>query len=145
MAVVDIVIGADSPVLRAPTEKISAFDKDLASLVQDLVDTVKKAKGAGLAAPQVGISQAVTVARIGGSFVPLINPKIKWQSDTVETMEEGCLSIPETWLMVPRPSEIIIHFLDPKGKEQERKLQGFDARVAQHEIDHLNGKLIVDY
>lgn len=145
MATLPIVTGEHSEVLRKKTEKIVNFDKELKKLVTDLQETAASASGAGLAAPQVGVSLAVTVARLSGSFVPLINPEVIWQSETAETAEEGCLSLPGVWLMVPRPAEVIVKYSDENGKEQERKLTGWDARVAQHEIDHLNGKLIVDY
>jgi peptide deformylase len=145
MATLPIVTGEHSEVLRKKTEKIVNFDKNLKKLVADLLETAAAASGAGLAAPQVSVSLAVTVARLSGSFVPLVNPEVIWQSETVETAEEGCLSLPGVWLMVPRPDEVIIKYSDENGKEQERKLTGWDARITQHEIDHLNRKLIVDY
>lgn len=145
MAVKEIVIGAESPVLRKETEKVTNFGKELQKLLTDLLETVQSVKGAGLAAPQIGESLCVTVARLGGSFTPLINPEIIWSSDGSVQGEEGCLSLPDVWLYIPRASEVIIRYQDEKGKEQERKLTDWDARVAQHEIDHLHGKLIVDY
>jgi peptide deformylase len=145
MAVQEIVIGADSPVLRTETLKITQFDKELKKLIGDLLDTVEHAKGAGLAAPQIAVTSRVCVARIRDEFVPLVNPEILWQSDIVTQEEEGCLSLPDVWLYIPRPTEIVLRYADEKGKEQERKLEGWDARVVQHELDHLHGKLIVDY
>jgi peptide deformylase len=145
MPVRAIVTGRHSPVLRQKSQQVSAFNKELKKLIVDLLDTVEDAKGAGLAAPQIGVSQSVTVARLSGSFLPLINPEIIWESEITELLEEGCLSLPNVWLMVPRAREAIVRYRDEKGGEQERKLSGMDARVAQHEIDHLNGKLIVDY
>ena len=145
MAVKEIAIGAENPVLRKETEKITNFGKDLQKLLVDLLDTVKDAKGAGLAAPQIGETLCVTVARLGGTFTALINPKVIWTSDDSVRGEEGCLSLPDVWLYIPRASAVIIRFQDEKGKEQERKLTDWDARVVQHEIDHLHGKLIVDY
>ena len=124
---------------------ISTFDKKLKNLIGDLLDTVSDAKGAGLAAPQINVSRQVCVARISGSFTPLMNPEVIWISEQTAQAEEGCLSLPDVWLYVPRPTEVIIRFYDEKGKQQERKLAGWDARVVQHEIDHLNGKLIIDY
>lgn len=145
MAILPIVIGADAPVLRRKTKKVASFAKDLQKLIQDLLDTVHHAEGAGLAAPQIGISERVTVARIGEEFIPLINPEILWKSEKTVFGEEGCLSLPNVWLSVPRATDIVLQYFDPKGKEHEKKLSGFDARVVQHEVDHLDGKLIIDY
>ncbi|HLC76422.1 MAG TPA: peptide deformylase [Candidatus Peribacterales bacterium] len=145
MAVLPIITGATNPILRAKAAKVTSFGKDLHKLISNLLETVHGADGAGLAAPQVGISQRVTVARIGEEFVPLINPEIIWKSESIAIAEEGCLSLPNVWLQVPRSTEIILHFFDPSGEEHERKLAEFDARVVQHEVDHLLGVLIVDY
>ena len=145
MAIQNILIGKDQKVLRTKTKKVTSFTKDLQKLIEDLLDTVHAAEGAGLAAPQIGISQRVTIARIGEEFVPLVNPEILWKSDQVIVGEEGCLSLPDIWLQIPRAKEIVLRFSDEKGEEHERKLEGFDARVVQHEVDHLDGVLIVDY
>jgi len=145
MAITRVVTGADQEVLCTKAKKVTAFGKDLQKLIADLMDTVAHEEGVGLAAPQIGIPLAVCVARIARTFVTLVNPEIIWNSGDSETAEEGCLSLPRVWLYVPRHTEIIVRFLDEKGKEQERKLSGWDARVVQHEVDHLNGKLIVDY
>ena len=145
MAVLPIITGAESTVLRTKTAKITSFGKELQKLIGNLLDTVHVAEGAGLAAPQIGISERVTVARIGADFLPLVNPEIIWKSDQVELAEEGCLSLPNVWLQIPRSTTIILHYQNETGDEKERKLEGFDARVVQHEVDHLNGVLIVDY
>jgi peptide deformylase len=145
MAIRNIIIGADAPTLRVKTTIVTSFNKALKTLVQDLFDTVESAKGAGLAAPQIGETNSVAIVRVSGSFIPIINPRIVWASKTIELGEEGCLSLPGVWLYIPRPITIIMHFLDGRGREHESKLTGWDARVVQHEIDHLHGKLIVDY
>ena len=145
MAVVRIVTGADQKVLCTKAEQVTSFGKDLKRLIQDLVDTAVHAEGVGLAAPQIGLPSSVCVARIAGTFMPLINPEIIWSSDEVSVCEEGCLSLPKVWLKIPRAKEIVIRFWGEKGKEQERKLVGMEARIVQHEVDHLNGRLIVDY
>ena len=139
------MIGAQHPILRKKATTITSFNKDLRKLIKNLHETALSVKGAGLAAPQIGESLAVTVARIGGDFLPLINPELLWSSEEMLTAEEGCLSLPDVWVQAPRAAEVIIRFQDEKGKKQERKLTAWDARVAQHEIDHLKGKLIVDY
>ena len=145
MAVKTIITGAGHPILRARAKRIAAFGKETEKLVQDLLDTVTAAKGAGLAAPQIGVSQSVCIAKIGEIFVPLLNPEILWRDTSEVPGEEGCLSLPDVWLFVPRAAAIIVRYLDEKKHEQEKKLMGFDARIVQHEVDHLLGKLIVDY
>lgn len=145
MPVKPITIGADHPLLRSRSPRVILFTRELQRLLRDLYDTVLHLQGAGLAAPQVGVSSAVCVAKISGEFISLINPEILWYSKEMVLGEEGCFSLPDVWLLVPRAQEIIVRYQDERGKEQERKLVGFDARVVQHEIDHLLGKLIVDY
>ena len=145
MAIVPIITGADHPALRKKTERITKFDKNLKKLIADLLNTVKDAKGAGLAAPQIDVNKRVCVTKINNQFVPLVNPEIVWKSEDVWVMEEGCLSLPDTWIDVKRPQAIVLAFFDEKGRMQERKLEMLDARIVQHEVDHLDGVLIVDY
>lgn len=108
-------------------------------------DTVVDAQGLGLAAPQVGISKRFCLAQFGGSMQALINPNILSSSAETDIMEEGCLSLPKIGVNVERPIEITLRYQDEHGTEQERHLRGLDARVVQHELDHLDGVLIVDY
>lgn len=131
--------------LRTKTQPVAKVTKELLTLLRDMQDTTVAADGLGLAAPQVGVSQRVCVARIHGRLTPLINPKITWRSSVLETAEEGCLSLPNIYQPVARAKAIVVRYLDGKGKEQERRLEGMDARVVQHEVDHLEGILIVDY
>jgi len=145
MTPLPIITGEDNPVLRTKTEKIPTITKDILKLVKNMQETVDDAKGAGLAAPQIGKSLRVCIALINGKQTPLINPKITWRSGKKDSMEEGCLSLPGIWLPIKRPVAITLTYQDAKGKDQERKLKDFDARVVQHEIDHLEGVLIVDY
>lgn len=145
MPVKSIITGADHPILRSRAQRVSLFGKELRKLVDDLHDTASHLQGAGLAAPQIGVSQTVCVAKTSGALIPLVNPAILWRSEEIAMGEEGCFSLPDVWLVVPRALEIIVRYQDEKGREQERKLTHFDARVVQHEIDHLLGKLIVDY
>lgn len=145
MAVRTIVTGVSHPILRARAKEVSSISRELQGLLTDLHETVSEVKGAGLAAPQLGESLRACVAKIGGDFTPLINPEILWRSSEILLGEEGCLSLPEIWLLVPRAREIVLRFHDEKWRERELRLAEFDARVVQHEIDHLEGKLIVDY
>lgn len=145
MAALPIVTGEDAPVLRAPTKLVGKPTKETLALIKDMEDTVKKADGLGLAAPQVGQSLRLCLAKIGRKIVPLIDPEIVWRSDAMDIAEEGCLSLPGLWRNVPRPTAIVLRFISAKGEEEERRLTGLDARVVQHEVDHLDGVLIVDY
>lgn len=146
MAILPIITGADTPVLRTKTADVPQVTKEIKKLIADMEDTVKKAQGAGIAGPQVGESLRLCLALIGKKMTPLINPYITWKSEETCVIEEGCLSLPgTTWRHIERPSEIVLKYIDLKGKAQERKLTGYDARVVQHEVDHLDGVLIVDY
>lgn len=119
--------------------------KELLKLLKDMEDTTIAADGLGLAAPQVNHSERVCIVRMGKKLTPLINPDITFRSQDVDFAEEGCLSLPNVWLQIPRSVSIVVSYLDSKGVQQERMLEGMDARVVQHEVDHLEGKLIVDY
>ncbi len=131
--------------LRKKTTKIPAVTKEVQKLINDMHDTLKEAKGLGIAAPQVGSSLRVCLAKIGKKTMVLVNPQITWKSDDREIMEEGCLSLPGLDVEVERPIGIIVEYLNEKGKPEKRKLSSIDARVVQHEVDHLEGVLIVDY
>lgn len=110
-----------------------------------MVETVAVAKGAGIAAPQVGRSERVCLALIGRKMTALINPEIIAKSNEMTIAEEGCLSLPGIWINVARSEEVTLSFMTLDGKKREMRLQGWDARVVQHEVDHLEGRLIVDY
>ncbi len=131
--------------LRVKTKKVPAVTKEIKKLLKDMVETMKHADGVGLAAPQVGSAHRVCIAMIEGKLAALINPKIAKKSKETELDQEGCLSLPDVWLQVPRAVEIQLNYTDEKGAKQERKLSRFSARVVQHEVDHLDGVLIVDY
>ena len=145
MAILPIVIGPDNPLLRIKTKRVSKITKELKQLIKDMIDTMHEASGVGLASPQVARTERVCIAMIGGKVTPLINPKIIGRSKETELDQEGCLSLPNVWMMISRSVEIMLQYTDLRGKKQERKLLGFDARVVQHEVDHLEGVLIVDY
>jgi peptide deformylase len=145
MAVLPIVTGKDEPLLRTKTEEVLSVTKEILRLLKDMEETVKDAQGVGLAAPQIGQKLRVCLAKITEGYTPLINPRITWKSEESERMTEGCLSLPGIEVDVRRPREIVLIYLDTKGKPQERKLSNLPARIVQHEIDHLDGVLIVDY
>lgn len=145
MANLPIVTGADTPILRTKTKKVTKVTKELLKLLKDMQDTTVAADGLGLAAPQVNHTERVCIVRMGRKLTPLINPEILFRSADIEYAEEGCLSLPDLWMQVPRSVSIVVQYMDIKGAQQERMLEGIDARVVQHEVDHLEGKLIIDY
>lgn len=149
MAVLPIITGAQNPILRTPTTPVPGVTKKLKKLLKDMLETMNEANGVGLAAPQVAATERVCIVTLGGptkgKTVALINPQITHRSPETDVDEEGCLSLPGIWLKVPRATGITLTYLDESGKPQERILKGFDARVVQHEVDHLDGILIVDY
>jgi peptide deformylase len=145
MAALPIITGADNPILRRKTERVPQVTKKTLKLIKDMRASMKEANGVGLAAPQVAESLRVCLVTMNGKIVPLINPDITWMNAERAYDEEGCLSLPNTWLQIPRATEITLTYTDEKNQPQERRLKDFDARVVQHEVDHLEGVLIVDY
>jgi len=145
MAVLTIITGEESPILRSKTVPIPRVTKEIKKLIKDMYETVHAAEGGGLAATQIGMTHRLCLAAINGKIIPLINPEIVSKSEGIDVAQEGCLSLPGLWIDVPRAKEILLTYKDENGKKQERKLTGWDARVIQHEVDHLDGVLIVDY
>lgn len=139
-----IFTGEDNQVLRGKAEEVETVTKDILELADKMRKTMKKEKGIGLAAPQVGVSKRVIIAMIGSEEVLMMNPQILSFSAECKVDEEGCLSLPEEFGNVSRPVRITVEFLDEKGLKQEWTLNGLDARVVQHEVDHLNGVLFTD-
>jgi peptide deformylase len=136
------------PVLRKPTEPVTfPLSDEIKKLTKDMVDTVRKADGIGLAAPQVGKSVKLIIVNLEKSGVPLValyNPKIVTKGFAKTEIEEGCLSIPGVFGNVKRPKKVTIEAQTPEGKVVRFSDDGWVARVAQHEIDHINGRLIID-
>lgn len=137
----------DAIVLR---QKTGLFDfskftkKDIRELVQSMRVTMKLADGVGLSANQIGLNLSLFVAQIDRKLHAVFNPKIVKVSKDEDDMEEGCLSVLRTFGTVRRPTAIWIEYQDAGGKKTKAKVQGFLARVFQHEIDHLNGILFTD-
>lgn len=145
MSVLPIITGRDNPILRKKAVVVPKVTKDIARLVKDMIETTKNANGAGIAAPQVDRPERICIAMIQRKLTPLVNPQITWRSEETAVGEEGCLSLPDIWLNIPRSVEINVKYTDLKNKPVELRLKNMDARVVQHEVDHLEGKLIVDY
>jgi len=149
MALRDIITLPDSK-LRLISKPIERVDAELNRLIEDMLATMYEAPGVGLAAIQIAEPIRLLVADASPKEGPrepmaLINPEILWSSDERRTYEEGCLSIPEYYEEVERPASVRVRYIDRDGKEQERLAEGLLATVLQHEIDHLNGVLFIDY
>ncbi|MES2145464.1 MAG: peptide deformylase [Pseudomonadota bacterium] len=139
------------PRLKKPCEPIAAITPEIVTLASDMLQTMYDAPGIGLAAPQVGVMKRLIVMdcekRTDAPPQPmvLINPVVLWTSEELSTYEEGCLSIPDQYADVQRPAEVRVGWRDLDGTEQERQFDGLWATCVQHEIDHLAGKLFIDY
>ncbi len=142
MAIRNIRIDGDE-VLRKKCREVDEINDKLLTLLKDMADTMYNADGAGLAAPQVGILKRVAVIDIGEGLVELINPVIRSQSGK-QTTVEGCLSIPNFWGEVERPSHVVVEALNPKGEKIRIESDGFMSQALCHEIDHLDGILFKD-
>lgn len=147
------------PILSRKTQDVKKITGATRTLIAELWKTLEKQEGVGLAAPQIGKPFNVAVIHFEPSpeqlekdpeikpipKIVLINPKITWQSQGVTIKKEGCLSVPNADVDVPRAKKIHLEYLDENGKKQKIKARGFLSRVVQHEIDHLQGKKIIDY
>jgi len=137
-----------SPLLRQKSAAVPAVDDAVRQLVDDLFETMRAAKGVGLAANQIGVARRVAVVDIGEDNPPplvLINPVIVERGDEEETAEEGCLSIPDIFGDVTRSTRVVVEALDQDGKRTRVEAHGYKARAIQHEIDHLDGILFLDH
>ena len=143
MKILDIRVLGD-PILRKATTPVEEVTDDIRSLISDMFDTMYAAEGIGLAAPQVGRTERITVMDVEGKKFALINPQIIEREGT-QRGEEGCLSIPEIFGEVTRSSRVIVRALNEKGEQIEAEGTELLARCMQHEIDHLDGKLFIDY
>ena len=150
MSIRPILIHPD-PRLKKVCADVSAITPDIAALAQDMLDTMYDAPGVGLAGPQVGVMSRILVMDCEKSETAtrcpmvLINPVITWESEAQSVYEEGCLSIPDQYGDVTRPAEVRVRWLGLDGNEHEQAFDGLWATCVQHEIDHLNGKLFIDY
>ena len=148
------------PVLREQTRPVAGISGDLATLAEDMLETMRAEQGVGLAAPQVGRGESLCVVEVpaamdededGARLHPdiampmvLVNPVVTGSTEDTWSMEEGCLSFPGIVGQIRRPLGVTVDYLDLAGTAVTRSLSGFLARVVQHEIDHLNGVLFID-
>lgn len=139
------------PVLRQKAQPVTAVDKRVAAFMDDMLESMYKGHGIGLAANQVGILQRVITVdvseeRNGGKALLMANPEIIWRDpEATFTYNEGCLSIPQHYADVTRPKRIRLTYLDQHGKKQELEAEDLLSQCIQHEIDHLNGVLFIDH
>lgn len=150
MTVRPILILPD-PTLRKVAEPVESFDDDLRETVEDMFETMYAAPGIGLAGPQIGYMRRVVVIDLADPENPdsgkiaMVNPEIVAMSEETAISEEGCLSIPECYYEVERPAEVTVKYWTPEGEEVVRAATGRLAVCVQHEIDHLDGVLYIDY
>jgi peptide deformylase len=149
MAVLPLVILPDAA-LRAVSEPVTAVTADVRRLADDMLATMYDAPGIGLAAIQVGVPRRIVtidLARKEEEPKPIVflNPEVIWTSEELSVSEEGCLSIPDYYEEVGRPASVKVRYMDLAGKTQEMDADGLLATCIQHEIDHLNGVLFIDY
>ncbi len=145
----NIIIEPD-PILRKKCLPLDKVDNDLKKLMQEMLETMYQAPGIGLAAIQVGILKRIVVIDISREEnkkdpLYLVNPVITHRSKETSVYEEGCLSLPGQFAEIERPANCIVKYIDYNGKEQELKAGGLLATCIQHEVDHLDGILFIDY
>ncbi|MDJ0858629.1 MAG: peptide deformylase [Dinoroseobacter sp.] len=149
MTIRPILIHPD-PRLKKTASEVDGLSDEVRALADDMLATMYDAPGIGLAAPQVGVLQRIITMDCSPKEAEpdpmvLINPEIVWSSEELNTYEEGCLSIPEQYADVERPAEVEVRWTGIDGSEQSARMDGLWATCVQHEIDHLDGKLFIDY
>ncbi|VDC26094.1 peptide deformylase [Pseudogemmobacter humi] len=137
------------PRLKKLCDPVTGITDEIRMLADDMLETMYDAPGVGLAAPQVGVMKRLLVMDCVKEGTPeplvLINPQVTWSSEDLSSYEEGCLSIPDQYAEVKRPASVIVRWTGLDGAEEERSFEGLWATCVQHEIDHLDGKLFIDY
>ena len=141
--------GTDNKILRMLSKPVKKIDRAIKNLVEDMIDTMRDAEGLGIAAPQVGVNLRIYIARLNYGtknelIVPMINSHLSDKSHEMAVGEEGCLSIPGRFGTVERHESLTVEYTDIKGKKHTLNLTGLNARIMQHETDHLDGTLIAD-
>ena len=149
MALREIIILPDKR-LRLVSEPVKTVDAGVRALVDDMFETMYEAPGVGLAAIQIGVPKRIVTADTAKKDEEkrpqvFLNPEVVWSSEDKASYEEGCLSIPEYYEEVERPTQVKVRYMDIDGKTQEIEANGLLATVLQHEIDHLNGVLFIDH
>ena len=147
----DKILLVPNPFLRQKAKNLKTVTSNDIDLSKKMIDIMLKAPGVGLAANQVSVLKKIVTVNIHNeekgtdNIYALFNPQIKSYSKKKIIMEEGCLSLPKQYAEIERPEAIIVKYINEKNEAVEEKKDGFEARILQHEIDHLHGKLFVDY
>lgn len=149
MALLPLTIGFDNKILRTKSAPVKKIDRKIKQLVKDMTDTMMDCDGLGIAASQVGVNLRIYIARLNFDtphemLVPMLNTEFLSMSEETVDVEEGCLSLPKRFGIVRRSAEVTIKYMDVKGKDHTLHFTGLNARIMQHETDHLNGILIAD-
>ena len=149
MSIRNIIIEPD-PILRKKSTTLETVDDNTRKLLDDMLQTMYNAPGIGLAAVQIGILKRIIVVDVSKKEEEkkplfLINPEITYQSEETSIYEEGCLSLPGHFVEIERPAKCKINYIDYHGKKAELEAEGLLSTCVQHEIDHLNGILFIDY
>jgi peptide deformylase len=149
MAIRPIIIAPD-PVLKAKAKPVDNIDGGIVRLMDDMLETMYRAPGIGLAAPQIGVLQRVIVVDVADKDekpqpFAMANPEILWKSDETSVHNEGCLSLPDHYADVTRPKQVRLRYIDRDGEVRELDADNLLATCVQHEIDHLNGVLFIDH
>lgn len=149
MAVLTIITGVDNKTLRTKSEPVKRIDRKIKKLIADMIETMQIHDGLGLAAPQVGANLRIYVARLNSqtkneTVIVFINAEFLNISSETCDAEEGCLSIPGKFGIVKRAASLTVRYLDQHGRTNVLNLDGLNARIMQHEVDHLDGVLIAD-
>lgn len=157
MAILNVLV-APHKTLSTKAEPVAVINDEVKTLVKDMLETMSEDRGIGLAANQVGVLKRIIVMNVGDdnslTEVPepiaeqsycLINPEVVWESEEKSLFEEGCLSVPGQGVLIERSVELKLKFLDIDGKEQLKHFKGLQARCVLHELDHLNGIIMLDY
>lgn len=144
------IITLPDPILRQPSLPIERVDDELRRLMDDMLETMYAAPGVGLAAIQVAVPKRLLVLDVTGEGeerqpLCMINPEILTLGAETRVYEEGCLSIPDVRIDIERPTTLRVRYVDREGRTQELEAEGLLATAVQHEVDHLNGKLIIDF
>jgi len=144
------IVNVPDPLLKTVSEPVAQVDDDLRRLMDNMLETMYDAPGIGLAAIQVAVPKRLIVLDTEGDEEDrqplfLVNPEITWESEDFNVYNEGCLSVPEHYAEVERPASVKVKYLDYDGKEQEQLMEGLMSTCVQHEIDHLNGVVFIDY
>ena len=150
MALLTMQRGKDNLILRTVSKEVKKIDRKMLKFVENMKMTMEHEKGIGLAAPQVGVNDCVVVCKFNHDtphqvIIGMINPVITHRSEAMVLHEEGCLSLPGKYDFVARHSTVTVKYLDVKGNECVLKLSGLNARIVQHETDHIVGKLYIDH